>query len=365
MTPRVTVTPMTLRVTAMAAIEKARRSLSVAALLLVAAPALADPPAPAPVTPALVAAAQGEGKVVFYTSIELRLAERLGHAFEAKYPGIAVQVERSGAERNFQRIAQEQGSNVHAADVVESSDISHALAWKRDGLLAPFVPADVAQWPADARDVDGYFAADRATLSVLGYNTRLVKQEEAPKSFADLLDPKWKGKIVKAHPGYSGTIMTATFEQVRALGWSFFDELSRQRVMQVQSATDPPKKLALGERQVMADGSEYVMFGLIAAGNPVAVIYPREGTPLIVGSAGVMEGAPHPNAARLFISFMFSREGQQLMSDVGGIRSFHPEVKDPPGRVPLGEITLLKADPLEQERAIEEIKRKYAEYFGT
>ncbi|MGO8916125.1 MAG: ABC transporter substrate-binding protein [Stellaceae bacterium] len=349
----------------MAGIELTRRTLALGALLLLAAPAAAAAPAPAPVTPELVAAATAETRIVFYTSIELRLAETLGHAFEAAYPGIAVQVERSGAERIFQRVAQEEASGVHAADVVESSDIGHALAWKHQGLLAPYVPQDVAAWPAAARDADGMFAADRATLSVLGYNTRLVKPEDAPKSFADLLDAKWQGKIVKAHPGYSGTIMTATFEQVRALGWAYFEKLSRQRVMQVQSATEPPRKLALGERPVMADGSEYVMFELIAAGNPLAIVYPSEGTPLILGSAAVMKDAPHPSAARLFISFLFSRAGQQLMCDVGGVRSFHPEVRDPEGRVPLKSIKLIEADPLEQEQGIEEIRRRYAEYFGT
>jgi iron(III) transport system substrate-binding protein len=78
-----------------------------------------------------------------------------------------------------------------------------------------------------------------------------------------------------------------------------------------------------------------------------------------------MKTAPHPNAARLFVSFVFSRDGQQLMSDVGGLRSFNPDVKEKPGRTPLSSIKLLKADPLEQERANEDVKRKYAEYFGT
>jgi iron(III) transport system substrate-binding protein len=341
------------------------RRIGVVALLLLAAPAEAAAPDPTPVTPELVAAAGKEGRVVFYTSIELRLAELLGKTFEAMYPGITVQVERSGAERIFQRVSQEESSNVHAADVVESSDIGHALAWKRAGLLAPFVPAVLAAWPAEERDPDGCFAADRATLSAMGYNTRLVKTEEAPQSFADLLDPRWQGKIVKAHPGYSGTIMTATFATSRALGWDYFQKLAGQRVMQVQSATDPPRKLALGERAVMADGSEYVLLELRDSGNPVAIIYPREGTPLVVGSAAVLKAAPHPNAARLFISYLFSREAQQLMSDVGELRSFNPEVKEKEGRVPLSQIKLLTADPIEQEQAIEEVRRKYATYFGT
>src|SRR5262249_43841832 len=204
---------------------------------------------------AWVEAAKKEGKVVWYTSVDLPLAERVGKAFEAKYPGIACRVERSGAERVFQRIGQEYGSRIHAADVVQSSDAAHFIVWKRDGLLAPYVPEDVAKhYPPVHKDPDGAFATFRAGFCVLGYNTNLVKAGEAPKSFADLLDPKWAGKIVKAHPGYSGTIMTATFQVARELGWSYFEKLAKQRVMQVQSSADPPKKLALGERAVMADG---------------------------------------------------------------------------------------------------------------
>ena len=104
-----------------------------------------------------------------------------------------------------------------------------------------------------------------------------MKAEDAPKSFADLLDPKWAGKMVKAHPSYSGTIMTATFQMARDLGWGYFEKLAKQRVMQVQSAADPPKKLALGERAVMADGNEYNMFQLKEKGKPVEIVYPAEG----------------------------------------------------------------------------------------
>src|SRR3979490_1192476 len=97
----------------------------------VASPA---PPASA-VTPQLVEAAKKEGKVVFYTSIDLPVAERIAKAFEAKYPGIAVRVERTGAERAFQRIGQEYSSKIHAVDVVNSSDAAHFIVWKRDGIL--------------------------------------------------------------------------------------------------------------------------------------------------------------------------------------------------------------------------------------
>src|SRR5262249_4432613 len=143
-------------------------------------------------------------------------------------------------------------------------DAAHFIVWKKQGWLGAFVPEDVAKyWPPEQKDPDGFYATWRSTFSPLGYNTKLLKAEDAPKSFADLLDPKWAGKIVKAHPGYSGTILTATYETARDLGWGFFEKLAKQRVMQVQSAIDPPKKIAAGERLVMADGSEAMMNTLI------------------------------------------------------------------------------------------------------
>src|ERR1700716_3588418 len=196
---------------------------------------LAAAPPPEPITPALIEAAKKEGQVIYYTSTDLPVAEKLAKAFEAKYSGITVRVERTGAERVFQRIGQEYSSNIHAVDVVNSSDAAHFIVWKRDGILAPYVPEDVAKfYPAEHRDIDGQFASWRIWLSIIAYNTNLVRPEEAPKSFADLLDPKWKGKIVKAHPRYSGTIMTATFVLTRDLGWSYLEKLAQQKVMQVQ-----------------------------------------------------------------------------------------------------------------------------------
>ena len=121
------------------------------------------------------------------------------------------------------------------------------------------------------------FASFRVFLCPIAYNTNLVKKEEAPKSYADLLDPKWTGKIVKAHPGYSGTILTATYQMARDLGWQYFEKLAQQKIMQVQSASDPPKKLALGERAIMADGVEYVLFQLKEKGDPIEIVYPTRG----------------------------------------------------------------------------------------
>ncbi|HZP76777.1 MAG TPA: extracellular solute-binding protein [Pseudolabrys sp.] len=321
-------------------------------------------PAASPVTPQLIEAAKKEGKVVWYTSIDLPLAEKIAKAFEAKYSGISVRVERTGAERVFQRIGQEYASNIHAVDVANSSDAAHFIVWKRDGLLAPYVTEDVAKfYPVEHKDPDGMFASFRVWVCIIAYNTNLVKAAEAPKSFADLLDPKWKNKIVKAHPGYSGTIMTATYQMQRDLGWGFFEKLAAQNVMQVQSSADPPKRLALGERAVMADGNEYNIFELKESGRPVEPVYATEGSPLIVGPTGMFKAAPNPNAAKLFCSYSFSPEAQQLIIDVGGLRSMHPQTKEKAGRKPFKDIKTMKDDPAAVEKMADEIKSRYSKIF--
>jgi iron(III) transport system substrate-binding protein len=344
----------------------ALKATALAAGTVFAAPLKAAAPEPSEVTPALIAAARREGKVSFYSALELSVAERFGKLFEAKYPGIAVRVERSGAERIYQRIAQEQASRIFAVDVANSTDPAHYLDWKRSGWLAPYVPEDVARhFPAEHIDPDGMFATVCAWLEVIGYNTNLVKREDAPRSYADLLDPKWRGRIVKAHPAYSGAILTATFVLVRDLGWSYFEKLGQQRVMQVQSAADPPKKLQLGERAVMADGNDYNLVLFQEQKQPVEMVDPAEGSPLIIVPCGIFKNAPNPNAARLFESFMFSREAQQVFVDAFAHRSFHGLIKERPGRAPLSALKLLKADPALVLAQSEEIKARYTKIFGV
>jgi iron(III) transport system substrate-binding protein len=333
-------------------------------LTVFAAPLKAAAPEPVAITPALVEAARKEAKVILYSSMDLPVGEKLGKAFEAQFSGITVQIERSGSERLFQRLDREMAAGIRAADIVNSSDASHFITWKKNRWLMPFVTEDIARhFLPDYRDPDGMFATTRIWLSSIAYNANLVKPDDAPKSFADLLDPKWAGKMVKGHPAYSGTIMTATFQTVRELGWDYMEKLSKQRVMQVQSSTDPPKKLSLGERAVMADGNEYGIVLLKEAGQPVEPVYPAEGTPTISGPTGIFATAPHPNAARLFQAWLHTRETQQFFVDFTAQYSVHAQVQSKPGRRKISDIKLMKKDAEGVERMTEEIKTRYARLF--
>jgi iron(III) transport system substrate-binding protein len=329
-----------------------------------AEPARAAPPPPSAITPALIEAAKKEGKCSFYTAMDLAFAERLARNFEQKFPGVAVRVERSGAERIYTRIAQEYASNIHSVDVVNTADQAHCIVWNRNGWLAPYLPEDVAKHFDKAYyDPDALHVTTRILVSPIAYNTNLVKSEEAPKSFADLLDPKWTGKITKAHPAYSGTIMNATFQIARDLGWEYLEKLAKQRVLQVQSATDTPKKIALGERAIMADGAGYLVIRNKESGQPVEIVYPEEGTPLATGPSAVFKAAPNPNAARLFQNWMHSREAQQILVDWARQYSPHGQTVEKPGIRKLSEIKLMKEDPEGVEKTADEIKRRYAQIF--
>jgi iron(III) transport system substrate-binding protein len=151
-------------------------------LTVFASPLKAATPEPVAITSGLVEAAGKEGKVIFYSSMDLPVGEKLGKAFEAKYPGVTVQIERSGSERLFQRVDQEFGSGVHSVDVINTSDASHIISWKNNGWLAPFVSEDIAKYfLPEFRDPDGMSATSRIYLSSIAYNTNLVKPEDAPK----------------------------------------------------------------------------------------------------------------------------------------------------------------------------------------
>jgi len=319
---------------------------------------------PQKITPALIDAARKEGKLSWYTSVDLPVAENIAKAFEAAYPGVSMKVERSGAERIFQRIGQEYQSRIYNCDVVNSSDAAHLIIWKRASMLASFLPEEVAKYfPKEHWDPDGMYASWRVTLSPIAYNTNQVKAEDAPKGFMDLLAPKWSGKIVKAHPAYSGTIMTATQQLSRDLGWSYFEQLAKQKVMQVQSAADPPKKVCAGERTVMADGTEYMVNVLQSRGEPIEEVYAVEGTPLVTGPSAVLARAANPNAARSFYAWSMTAEAQQLNVEVGALRSVHPLVKDRPERKKLLDIKTLREDAAAVADQADDIKARYLKLF--
>jgi iron(III) transport system substrate-binding protein len=314
---------------------------------------------------ARVEAAKKEGKVVWYTSLALPSAEKVAKLFEAAHPGIKVEVHRTGSQRILQRVMQEMQANLKLVDVIHTSDAGHFVLLKEKKLLMKYTPAGVDAFPAGFKDKDGYYYGLRATVNVIAYNTKLVSANEVPKTWKDLLDPKWRGKLVTAHPGYSGVIATHVLALVHQHGWDYFKQLAQNKLMLVQSAVDPAGVVASGERLVAVNGGDYYYYQMKKKGNPIEVVYPKEGVPLVVSPTAIASFAPHPNAAKLFTDFTFSRELQQVMADSEGLYTGHPEVKYPTDKPKLSELKLLTVNPEELEKRNEEIKNRFIEFFGA
>ena len=202
-------------------------------------------------------------------------------------------------------------------------------------------------------------------MNCIAFNTKAVPAAEAPKTWKDLLDPRWKGKMVTAHPGYSGVIATHVLALVNLLGWDYFKQLAQNQLMIVQSANDPSTVVAAGERAVAVDGGEYSFYQQKKKGNPIDMVYPKEGVPLVVSPTAIASFASHPNAARLFTDFTFTRELQQFMADSEGLYTGHPEVKYPADKPKLSDLKLLPVDPAELLKRNEEIKKRFVELFGA
>jgi iron(III) transport system substrate-binding protein len=310
-------------------------------------------------------AARKEGKVVWYTSLALPSAEKVGKLFETAYPGIKVEVHRTGSQRILQRVMQELSANIKNVDVIHTSDAGHYVLLKGKKLLAKYTPAGVDGFPAGFKDPEGFWYGLRATVNAIAYNTRGVTAAQAPKTWKDLLDPRWKGKLVTAHPGYSGVIATHVLALVHLHGWDYFRDLAKNSVMIVQSAVDPSGIVASGERLVAVNGGDYTFYQTKKQGNPLEIVYPREGVPLVVSPSAIASFAPHPHASRLFTDFTFTREVQQVMADSEGLYTGHPQVTYPADKPKLTDLKLLAADPEELEKRSDEIKKRFVEFFGA
>jgi iron(III) transport system substrate-binding protein len=314
---------------------------------------------------ALIQAAKKEGKVVWYTSLAIPSSTAIAHAFRTKYAGVDVEVHRTGSQRVLQRVMQEAGAGIKNADVIHTSDAGHFVLFKDKGMLMKYIPKGAEIFPAGFKDKDGFYFGMRATLSVIAYNPKSVAEKDAPKTWKDLLNPKWKGKMVSAHPGYSGIIMTHVLALVNLYGWEYFRELAKNGLHMVQSANDPAGVVASGERPVGANGAEYFYYKTQKQGNPIKIIYPNEGIPLVVSPVAIAKDAPHPNAAKLFSEYIFTKESQQLLADREGLYTGHPEVTYPADKPKLKDLKLLSVDADELEKKNAEIKKRFVEFFGA
>ncbi|MGE5511539.1 MAG: ABC transporter substrate-binding protein [Bacteroidota bacterium] len=265
---------------------------------------------------AIEKAARQEGPMTWYVSFYgADLAEMAVAAFSKKYPGLVVKPVRATTGGIFQRVNQDLRANNPVAGVLSMSGIGdHYGILLRGKSLASYVPANASKIIATARPaiVEGYVYPFGGGLMAMAYNNKLVSAADAPKAWADMADPKWKGKLAVGHPGFSGFDAALVAWLSKAKGWDYFKAVRANDPLVQRSTFDSITSLNSGERLVapMPDG---VAAPNIDKGNPIAVVYPTDGSLFIMGLTAIMKNAPQPNMAKLFTEFLLGEEHAQIL----------------------------------------------------
>ncbi len=312
----------------------------------------------------VMSAAKQEGKVVWYSSLSLPIAQEVCNTYNAKKTGIECVLHRSGSGKLFRRWRQEAKSGIHAADVLHTSNIGHFVSLRKQGAIIQYKPEGVENYDANFVEADHYWHILRASVYTPAYNTKKLKASEVPRSWKDFLDPKWHGKMVHAHPSYSGFVSVGLSGLVREFGWEFMDKLAAQKPRSVQSAVDTTSYVVRGEALLTPGGALYNHFGAIKKGEPIETIFPTEGVPLITSAQAIFTQAPHPNAAKVFSDWLFSLEAQQILAN-RGLYSGHPGVRYPEGLKPLADIKLIIVTPAEAVKMRKPVRERFRKEFGV
>lgn len=314
---------------------------------------------------ALAAAAKQEGELTWYIAhYTSEGAEDLGRGFTEMY-GVKVNVVRTTAQVAYQRLLQDIKNNQTICDVFSSTDVGHYVRLKAEGRFEKYIPEDSSKiLPAFQNfDPDGYYHTTSAGLVLLTYNTSKVKPEDAPKNWTDLLDIKWKGKISTGHPGFSGYVGTWVLTMKKLYGWSFFDKLEKNKPQIGRSINDTVTALNAGERQVAAGPDGWTLLSA-ARGNPLAVSYPTDGSVLIIAPSAIMKGTKHPNAAKLFMEYLYSIEAAKINAKHFAV-PLRPEVPSPPGAKPIGDVKTIRPTTAEIDKGVPEVIEQWRDTFGN
>ena len=257
----------------------------------------------------LLERARKEGAITLYTSMQLVDSGPLTQAFEKKY-GIKVNLWRASGEKVAQRAITEARGNRFEADVIETDGAQMEIL-HREGQLAPLQAASIKDIPPGIVPAHRHYVPTRLTLYVLVYNTKLVAPADVPKSYDDLLDPKWSGKvgIESADVAWFAAVAKGMGEP-KGLAW--FREFAANKPSLRSGHTLMAELVAAGEMAMAVDAHVQGVARLKEKGAPVEwkALQPAFGQP---SSVGVAKRAPHPNAAQLFADFILSREGQEII----------------------------------------------------
>ncbi len=307
-------------------------------------------------TPALAQS----GTVNFYSSMVLDVVEPIIEEFHARHPDIRVDLLYSGSVELEQRIFAEIEAGNLRADVIWAANPALFLNLKEAGWLQRYDSPHADALLPGLKDEDNHYFAGRVHHMGIGYNTNLVAPDQVPRTWAEFLE--WGPRAAMASPLHSGTNfnLLGAFVQNEDLGWEWFEQAKAAGVQVVRGTGDVTRGVTSGEFAVI-QGIDYIMAAEAAKGAPVAFAFPEDGVLALPSPLAIGKNAPNVEAARVFLDFILSPEGQQILVD----RHFMPVRGDidPPAGLPSGEIVALPTDDEWLAEHGPELRERFADLY--
>jgi iron(III) transport system substrate-binding protein len=299
--------------------------------------------------------------VVWYTSTPIETANKIAKLFEER-SGLKVEMFRSGGTAILRRFQQEYDAKHIAADVLTTSDPAASNQLAEKGVFVPFKPEGFDKIAAEAKDADGRWIAQRLNMMTIFVRTDKVAEADRPKTWSDLTDAKYKGKLVTTDPSFTSLQLSVVGMLSQKLGWGYYEKLRANDMMIVQGNQQVSDNLKRGERLIAAGALDSYAADDRQAGHPIATVYPTEGTFIIPSPTGVVKGSPDPNAAKLFAAFMITPDVQKLFPEDGGYAA-RADIAPPPGSPDLATLKTIPVDYKFIESQAAAIKKKFNAIF--
>ena len=313
----------------------------------------------------LLEAARKEGTLTWYIAqIDTESAEEMGRKFTAAYPGVKVSVIRTTGQVAYQRLQLEMKNKSPECDVFSTTDISQMPVLKEKDALLRYEPPNASGLLPAYRELSdpGYYYVTSATNHFIGYNSSKVAAADAPKSWTDLLNPKWKGQVALPHPGFSGCGGVWAAGIRKKYRWDFFEKLAANKPRVGRSFNDPVTLITAGECLVGAVPANAI-FPAIEKGNPLGIAYPADGCSVCTSPSAIPVTAPHPNAAKLFMGWMLGVEYTQA-SVQRGSEPIRGDVPPKAGRVAASGLPLIHLTVAEIRKDVPEVIEQWRDTFG-
>jgi iron(III) transport system substrate-binding protein len=275
----------------------------------------------------LLEGAKKEGKISFYTGLIVdQVVRPVKDAFEKEYPFVQVEFFRANAERLAQRVLTEYQARRFEVDVISGSAAATML--QRAGLMQRFYSPPIAEYPPELKDPKGFWGSTNVYFMTLGYNTRMVKAAELPKTYEELLNPRWKGQMMwstsrgSGAPQFIGNIFQTMGQEA---GKAYLQKLKQQNIVKTTASARQILDLVIaGEYPLSIQIFNHHAFISRAAGAPVDW-QPLEPVTATNNSIGIAKNAPHPYAAMLFLDYVLSKKGQRVFQAANYLPA-HPEI---------------------------------------